>query len=138
MKIEIIIPTLLYILPVAGGTYTSLKLLYRFVRSLQNKRKMRLANFVDYLKPIGMFLVSIWGFILFGFMALWFWFPEVELSQNARTIGIIIIVPYIVVVGSLYGLSRAVAGGAGSATGVLKGVSDIISGDDTNKKGKNA
>ena len=136
--IEILIPTLLYMLPVAGATYTSLKLLYRFVRSLLNKRKLELANVIDYVKPIGMILVSIWGFIMFSFMALWFWFPTIEIPQNLRIIGIIFLVPYIIVVGSLYGLSRTVASGAGSATGVLSGVSDIISGDDTDKKGKRA
>jgi hypothetical protein len=136
--IELLIPTLLYMLPVAGATYTSLKLLYRFVRSLLDKRKSESANVVDYLKPLGMTIVSIWGFIMFSFMALCFWFPTVEIPQNVRTIGIIILVPYIIVVGSLYGLSRAVASGAGSATGILSDVSDMISGDDANKKGKRA
>jgi hypothetical protein len=136
--IEILIPTLLYMLPVAGATFTSFKLLYRFVRCLLHKRKSESANVVDYLKPAGMILVSIWGIIMFSFMALCFWFPTIDISQNVRTIGIIILVPYIIVVGSLYGLSRAVASGAGSATGVISGMSDMISGDDKNRKGRRA
>ena len=136
--IEILIPTFFYMLPVAGATYTSLKLLFRFARSLLNKIQIKSANVVDYLKPLGMIIVSIWGLIMFSFMALCFWFPNVEIPQNVRAVGIIILVPYIIVVGSLYGLSRAVASGAGSATGILSDMSDMISGHDTDKKGKRA
>ena len=115
---ELIIPTLLYMLPVGGATYTVLKLLYKQLHEILRKRKLKTDNIWDYLKPFGMAIVSIWGLTIFLFLAMRFWFPPVELSQSLKVIGIIILIPYFIVVGALYGLSRAVAGGAGSATGI--------------------
>jgi len=124
-------------LPVGGATYTVLRLLYKQLLELLRKRRLKTAIIWDYLKPFGMAIVSIWGLAIFLFLAMRIWFPSIELPQRLKIIGIIILIPYFIVVGALYGLSRAVAGGAGSASGIISDVTDMIS-DDKNRNDKKA
>jgi len=63
---ELLIPTLLYRLPVGGAACTVLKLLYKQLLELLRKRKIKTAIIWDYLKSFGMAIVSIWGLAIFG------------------------------------------------------------------------
>ena len=106
-------------LPAAGATCAVIKLFYNYAVELKNKRQRGSVETNDYLKLFSMMLVSIWGIAILSFMVMWFWFPTIEMPQSIRIVGFIVIVPYLIVVGALHGLSRVVAGGAGSATGVI-------------------
>jgi hypothetical protein len=131
---EILIPTIFYILPVGGATYTIGKMFYRQLIGIKESQEIGSARFSDLLKPFGTFILLIWGFLLCIFMIVTFWFPSIQMPKIIGIIGLILLVPYLVCVGALYGLSKAVTSGVGSATGVIKDLTDMVSEEQSEKK----
>jgi hypothetical protein len=68
-----------------------------------------------------------------------FWFPKIALPDILRNTSVILFFPYWICFFIFYGLSKAVAAGYGSASGLLNKFFDIISnksGGESNTKEK--
>jgi hypothetical protein len=131
---EILFPTIFYILPIAGATYTIGKIFHRQIIAFIGMKENSSKSFYVFAKLTGTFILLIWGCLLCFFLIVAFWFPSIEIPKSLKIAGLILLIPYIICTGALYGLSRAVAGGAGSVTGVLKGLTDMVSKEQSNKK----
>ncbi|WP_152971832.1 hypothetical protein [Desulfatitalea tepidiphila] len=131
---EFLIPTLFYILPVAGATYTIGKIFYRQIVDFKKTQESGSTNFYGFIKLVGIFIFLVWGCLLSIFLIVVFWFPNIEIPKSIRITGLFLLIPYILCVGALYGLTRVIESGAGSATGILKGLTDMVSGEQSGKK----
>ncbi len=121
-----IIMTLFYILPLSGVTYTFGKMLHRQLIEWKKKKGTDSRDTYEYVKLIAIFIMFVWGCCLCIFFIVSFWFSNVEIPKTLNIVCLILIIPYFMGMFVLYGLSRAVAAGSGSATGILKGLSDIL------------
>lgn len=124
-----ILYTIFFILPVAASTRWLLKVLLVLVkrRILPVHKKTDKSEIAI---TVIVFVLFVLGLFLCFFMVLTMFFPSYELPLNVRIFGVILAMLFFGCIGVLYGLGRAVAAGAGSATGILNRLFRMISEDD--------
>ena len=131
--------SLFYILPIGGASYT----LFRYClgqsvvwrNSSINKEIVKSAKTKMILSFIAAMAAMTLG-LLWLYMV---WIPSIQFPLVVKIIFFILMIPFMCCLAALGGLGKAVQAGTGSVTGVLKGLSSMVSdsyGDKNNKDGK--
>jgi H+/Cl- antiporter ClcA len=136
---EIGVGTVLIILPILGMTYTLAKSFIRGVITLSQQLKNESVSLPIFAILCLLLILIVSGGFLSITLIILFWFPKIDLPDIVRNISVILLFPYGICFFIFYGLSRAVAAGYGSASGLLNKVFDIVSnksGGESNTKEK--
>jgi hypothetical protein len=124
---RVIFYSIFFILPVAGATLWLTKLLFKYILNRKKLRDCKTTSKSELLFIILGFITSTLGVFLCLFMAVTMFFPSYEISKITKVFGGILSMLYFGFICFLYGLGRTVAAGAGSATGILNKLVNILS-----------
>jgi len=125
--IEVVFDSIFFVLPVVGATIWLLNYLARQIKHLKklNYSESTGKKIRKRIKILS--VVSTLMLFLCFFLIWWHYFPSVNIPRIFRLIELILYLVFFGCLGVLYGLGKAVAAGAGSATGILNRLFDMIS-----------